>query len=99
MNIKPLGDRILVKPIEQENQTPGGIVLPDSAKEISMQGQVLAVGPGAMKEGGGRQPMDVAFGDMILYPKYTGIEIKVEGQERLILKGGDVLAVVGGENG
>lgn len=95
MNIKPLGDRILVKPIEQENQTPGGIVLPDSAKEISMQGQVLAVGPGEMKEWVGRQTMDVAVGDMILYPKYTGIEIKVDSQERLILKGGDVLAVVG----
>lgn len=98
MNIKPLGDRILVKPIEQENQTPGGIVLPDSAKEISMQGQVLAVGPGAMKEGGARHPMDVEVGDMILYPKYTGIEIKVDSQKRMILKGEDVLAVVGGEN-
>lgn len=98
MNIKPLGNRILVKPIEQKNQTPGGIVLPDSAKEISMQGQVLAVGPGEMKEWVGRQTMDVVVGDMILYPKYTGIEIKVDGQERLILKGEDVLAVVGGEN-
>lgn len=99
MNLKPLGDRLLVKPLEQENQTPSGIVLPDSAKETPMQGQVLAAGPGVRGEDGTRMPMDVAVGDMILYPKYTGIEIKVENKKRLILKLGDVLAVVGLDNG
>lgn len=94
MNIKPLGERLLVAPIEQDDTTPGGIVLPDSAKETPMQGQVLAAGPGAMKDDGGRRPMDVAVRDMILYPKYTGIEIKVEGEKRLLLKSGDILAVV-----
>lgn len=94
MNLKPLGDRLLVKPIEQDSTTPGGVILPETAKEIPMQGVVLAAGPGKLKDGGGREVMEVRAGSVILYPKYTGIEVKVEGKKRLIIKEGDVLAIV-----
>jgi len=96
MNLKPLGDRILVEPIEQEEMTASGIVLPDTAKEKPMQGKVLAVGPGARKDDGGRAPMDVSANDVVLYAKYAGTEIKVGDKKQLILKESDILAIVEG---
>ncbi|MBE7474160.1 MAG: co-chaperone GroES [Anaerolineae bacterium] len=94
MNLKPLGDRLIVEPIEQEEMTTSGIVLPETAKEKPMQGKVLAVGPGARKEDGSRIVMDVSIGDTILYAKYAGIEVKLENKKYLIFKETDVLAIV-----
>jgi chaperonin GroES len=94
MKLKPLGDRLLVEPIEQEEMTASGIVLPDTAKEKPMQGKVLAIGPGARKEDGSRATMDVAVDDVVLYAKYAGTEIKVGDKKQLILKETDVLAIV-----
>ena len=94
MNLKPLGDRLIVEPIEQEEMTASGIVLPETAKEKPMQGKVLAIGPGARKEDGSRIAMDVSTGDTVLYPKYAGTEVKIESKKYLILKETDVLAVV-----
>lgn len=95
MNLKPLGDRLLVKPIEQEEKTASGIILPETAKEKPQEGEVLAVGPGSRKEDGSRISMDVAVGDRVLYAKYAGTEIKMDGVKYLILRESDVLAIVG----
>lgn len=97
MKLKPLGDRLVVKPIEQEEQTASGIYLPETAKEKPQQGEVIAVGPGARNEKGERIPMDVQLGDVVLYAKYAGTNVKVQGDELLILRESDVLAIV--ENG
>jgi chaperonin GroES len=94
MNLKPLGDRLIVEPIEQEGLTASGIVLPETAKEKPMQGKVLAIGPGARKEDGSRIAMDVSTGDTVLYAKYAGTEVKIENKKYLILKETDVLAIV-----
>jgi chaperonin GroES len=94
MNLKPLGDRLIVEPIEQEEMTASGIVLPETAKEKPMQGKVLAIGPGARKEDGSRIAMDVSTGDTVLYAKYGGTEVKLENKKYLILKETDVLAIV-----
>jgi chaperonin GroES len=94
MNLKPLGERLIVQPIEQEETTASGIVLPETAKEKPMQGKVLAVGPGTRKDDGSRVAMDVSEGDTVLYAKYAGTEIKLEDQKYLILKESDVLAIV-----
>jgi chaperonin GroES len=94
MNLKPLGDRLIIEPIEQEEMTASGIVLPETAKEKPMQGKVLAVGPGARKEDGSRTPLDVKEGDTVLYAKYAGTEVKIRDSKYLILKETDVLAVV-----
>jgi chaperonin GroES len=91
MKVKPLGDRILVRPIEVEEVTASGIVLPDTAKEKPQRGEVLAVGEGRWEEGK-RIPVDVTEGDEIVYSKYGGTEVKVEGQDLLILRESDVLA-------
>jgi chaperonin GroES len=91
MKVKPLGDRILVRPIEVEEVTASGIVLPDTAKEKPQRGEVLAVGEGRWEDGK-RIPVDVAEGDEIVYSKYGGTEVKVEGQDLLILRESDVLA-------
>lgn len=96
MNLKPLGDRLVIQPAEQEEQTSSGIFLPETAKEKPQQGNVLAVGPGARKETGERIAMDVAVGDKVLYAKYAGTSIKISGKEYLILKETDVLAIVEG---
>ena len=95
MNLKPLGDRLLVKPIEQEEKTASGIILPETAKEKPQEGEVLAVGPGSRKEDGERIAMDVAVGNRVLYAKYAGTEIKMDGTKYLILRESDVLAIVG----
>ena len=94
MNLKPLGDRLVIKPLEQEEQTSSGIFLPETAKEKPQQGTVIAAGPGGRKENGERIAMDVNVDDKVLYAKYSGTTIKLEGTEYLILKESDVLAVV-----
>ena len=95
MNLKPLGDRLLVKPVEQEEKTASGIILPETAKEKPQEGEVLAAGPGGRKEDGSRIAMDVAVGNRVLYAKYAGTEIKMDGVKYLILRESDVLAIVG----
>jgi chaperonin GroES len=94
MTLKPLGDRLLVKPIEQEEKTASGIILPETAKEKPQEGEVLAVGPGARKEDGARIEMDVKVNDVVLYAKYAGTEVKIDGVKYLILRESDVLAIV-----
>ena len=94
MNLKPLGDRLIVEPIEQEEMTASGIVLPETAKEKPMQGKVLAAGPGARKDDGSRAQLDVTVGDTVLYAKYAGTEVKLGDEKYLILKETDVLAIV-----
>jgi chaperonin GroES len=94
MNLKPLGDRLVAKPVEQEEQTSMGIYLPETAKEKPQQAEVIAVGPGARDEDGDRIAMDVQVGDIVLYAKYSGTNIKLNGSEYLILKESDVLAII-----
>jgi chaperonin GroES len=93
-NLRPLGDRLVVKPIEQEETTASGLVLPETAKEKPQQGSVISVGPGRRDDDGKRIEMDVAVDDTILYAKYAGTEIKVDGEKLLILKESDVLAIM-----
>ena len=94
LSLKPLGDRIVVQPIEQEEITAGGSVLPATAKEKPQQGKVLAAGPGARDEDGERIPMDVKVGDKVLYAKYGGTEFKMDGKKLLILRESDLLAIL-----
>ncbi|MDP9376943.1 MAG: co-chaperone GroES [Actinomycetota bacterium] len=95
MNLKPLGDRLIVKAVEEEETTPSGILLPDTAKEKPQKGKVLAVGEGRWDdEGENRIPLDVQEGDEVLYSKYGGTEIKVDGEDLLVLRESDVLAKV-----
>ncbi len=94
MNIKPLGDRVVVERIEQDNKTAGGIIIPDTAKEKPKQAKVLAVGPGAKDENGKRIPMDVAVGDIVLFTQWGGSEIKVDGKEYLVLKESDIIGII-----
>ncbi|MCS7222802.1 MAG: co-chaperone GroES [Anaerolineae bacterium] len=94
MKLRPLGDRLVVEPIEQEERTAGGIILPETAKEKPQEGKVLAAGPGRRDEDGEYIPMDVKVGDRVLYAKYAGTEVKLEGKKLLILKESDVLAIV-----
>ena len=96
MNLKPLGDRLIVKALEEEETTASGIVLPDTAKEKPQKGEVLAVGDGARDDDGERIPLDVAKGDTVLYSKYGGTEVKVDGEDLLVLRESDVLAKVEG---
>ena len=94
MKLKPLGDRLIVRAIEEEETTASGLVLPDTAKEKPQKGKVLAVGDGRLDDDGKRVPLDVAEGDEVLYSKYGGTEIKVDGEELLVLRESDVLAKV-----
>jgi chaperonin GroES len=95
MNLKPLGDRLIVKAVEEEETTASGIVLPDTAKEKPQKGQVVAVGDGAWDEDGEKRiPLDVSEGDEVLYSKYGGTEIKVDGDDLLVLRESDLLAKV-----
>jgi chaperonin GroES len=96
LSLKPLGDRVVVEPIEQEEVTAGGIVLPETAKEKPQQGKVLAAGPGARDEDGKRIEMDVKVGDKVLYAKYAGTEFKMDGKKLLILRESDLLAILEG---
>lgn len=94
MKLKPLGDRLVVEPKEKEETTPSGLVLPETAKEKPQEGEVIAVGPGRRDDDGKRVAMDVSVGDLVLYAKYGGTEVKIDGKKLLILKESDVLAIV-----
>ena len=94
INLKPLADRLVVEPREREEQTPSGLVLPETAKEKPQEGGVLSVGPGRRDENGKRIEMDVAVGDTVLFAKYAGTEVKIDGKKLLILKESDVLAII-----
>ena len=94
MNLQPLDDRIVVQPSDAEETTASGLVIPDTAKEKPQEGTVLAVGPGRVDDNGNRVPVDVAEGDVVIYSKYGGTEVKYNGEEYLILSARDVLAVV-----
>ena len=94
MKLKPLGGRVIVEPIEQEEMTAGGIILPETAKEKPQEGKILAAGPGDRDDAGNRIAMEVKVGDKVLYAKYSGTEVKVEGKKLLILRESDILAIV-----
>jgi len=95
MNMQPLGDRVVIKPLEAENKTKGGIVLPDTAKEKPQEGKVMAVGKGKVLENGAVQPLEVKVGDKVLYAKYSGNEITTkDGEELLIMREEDILAII-----
>jgi chaperonin GroES len=94
MNIQPLGDRAVIKPLEAEEKTKGGIVLPDTAKEKPQEGKIVAVGKGKVLESGKVEPLEVKVGDIVLYGKYSGTEITKDGEEYLIVKAEDILAIV-----
>lgn len=94
INIKPLGDRILVEPVEKEETIAGGLLLPETAKEKPQQGMVLAAGEGRRDDDGERIPMDVAVGDKVLFAKYAGTEIKLDGKKLLIMKESDILGII-----
>ena len=96
MNVRPLHDRIIVRRIEEGEQKIGGIIIPDTAKEKPQQGKVIAVGHGKVNDAGKRVPLDVKAGDLILFGKYSGQETKIDGEEYLIMREEDVLAIVGG---
>ena len=95
LTLKPLADRVVVRKLEAEEKTAGGIVLPDTAKEKPQQGEILAAGPGKLDEKGTRQPLEVKVGDKVLFAKYSGTEVKIDGIEYLILAERDILAIVG----
>ena len=97
MKLRPLHDRVIVKRLEEERKTASGIVIPDTAAEKPDQGEVLAVGKGKILEDGKVRPLDIKVGDKILFGKYSGTDIKIDGEEYLILRESDVLAVVGGK--
>ena len=94
MKIKPLQDRVIVKRIEEDKKTAGGIIIPDSAKEKPQQGKVLAVGPGKVLEGGTRVDMTVKVGDLVLFGKYSGSEVKIDADEVLIMREDDILGII-----
>ncbi|MCL5108430.1 MAG: co-chaperone GroES [Chloroflexi bacterium] len=93
-NLRPLGDRVLIRPKAREEMTKSGIVLPDTAKEKPQEGEILAVGTGRLLESGERVPMEVKVGDSILYSKYAGTEVKLDGEDHLILRESDILAIL-----
>ena len=94
LSLKPLGDRLIIEPIEQDDVTVGGIMLPDTAKEKPQKGKILAAGPGSRNDAGERVEMDVKVGDTVLYAKYAGTEIKLDGEKVLVLRESDILAIV-----
>jgi len=94
MNFRPLHDRVLVAPLEQNERTAGGIIIPDTAKEKPMEGKVMAVGPGARDENGRLQPLDVKKGDRVLYGKWSGTEVKIDGKDYVIMKESDIMGVI-----
>ncbi len=94
LKLKPLGGRVIVEPIEQEEMTAGGIILPETAKEKPQEGHVLAAGPGDRDDKGVRVPMDVKVGDKVLFAKYSGTEVKMDGKKLLIMRESDILAIV-----
>jgi len=97
MKIRPLQDRVIVRRLEEEEKTKGGIIIPDTAKEKPQEGKVIAVGKGKMTEDGKLIPLDVKAGDKILFGKYSGTEVKIEGEEHLIMREEDILGVIEGK--
>ena len=97
MKFRPLHDRVVVKRIEEEQKTKGGILIPDTAKEKPMQGEIIAVGPGARDESGKLVPLDVRKGDKVLFGKWSGTEVKIDGEELLIMKESDILGIIEGK--
>ena len=94
MGFKPLHDRVVVRRVDQDERTAGGIIIPDTAKEKPQQGEVVAVGPGARNEAGELIPLDVKVGDMVLFGKWSGTEVKIDGEELLIMKESDIMGIV-----
>jgi chaperonin GroES len=94
MKIRPLHDRLIVKRLEEEEKTKGGIIIPDTAKEKPIEGRVIAVGDGKAKEDGTKIPMEVKKGDRVLFAKYAGTEVKIDGEEHLMMKEDDILAII-----
>jgi len=94
MKVKPLADRVLVKPQEETEVKKGGIIIPDTAKEKPQKGEIIAVGPGKVTESGQKVPMEVKKGDTVLYGKYSGTEVTIDGQDYLIMRESDILAIV-----
>ncbi|MDY6993408.1 MAG: co-chaperone GroES [Pseudomonadota bacterium] len=97
MQLRPLHDRVIIKRVEEESKTPGGIVIPDSATEKPIRGQVVAVGNGQILDNGSVRPLDVKVGDTVLFGKYSGTEVKVEGEELLVMRESDITGVIEGE--
>ncbi|MGH7084831.1 MAG: co-chaperone GroES [Stellaceae bacterium] len=96
MQFRPLQDRVLIRRVEQEEKTTGGIIIPDTAKEKPMEGEVIAAGPGARSEDGKLQPLDVKAGDRVLFGKWSGTEVKLDGEELIIMKESDIMGVLEG---
>ena len=96
LKLKPLGGRVIVEPIEQDEKTASGIYLPETAKEKPQEGKIVAAGPGDRDEDGKRVPMDVSVGDKVLFAKYSGTEVKIDGKKLLIMRESDILAVIEG---
>ena len=94
MNFRPLHDRVLVRRVEAEEKTAGGIIIPDTAKEKPMEGEIIAAGPGARNEAGQLVPLDVKAGDRVLFGKWSGTEVKIDGEELLIMKESDIMGIV-----
>lgn len=95
INLKPLGDRVILEPLEQDEKTASGIILPETAKEKPQQGKILAVGPGRLDDEGKRVSMDVKVGDTVLFPKYGGTEVKLEGDRKvMVMKESEILAII-----
>lgn len=94
MNIRPLQDRVIVRRLEEEEKTKGGIIIPDTAKEKPMQGEVVAAGKGKVQDDGKASPLDVKVGDKVLFSKYAGTEVKIEGEEYLIMREDDILGII-----
>ena len=94
MKIRPLQDRLILKRVEEEERTKGGIIIPDTAKEKPQEGEVIAVGPGKVTDDGKRIPMEVKEGDRVLFSKYAGTEIKIDGEEHLIMREDDILGII-----
>jgi len=97
MHFRPLHDRVVVRRLEEEQKSAGGIIIPDTAKEKPMQGEILAVGPGARNEDGDLVPLDVKAGDRVLFGKWSGTEVKIDGEDLLIMKESDIMGIVEGE--
>ena len=96
MSFRPLGDRVLVKRVEEETKTKGGIIIPDTAKEKPQEGEVIAAGPGARDESGKLVPLDLKAGDRVLFGKWSGTEVKIDGEDLLIMKESDIMGVIEG---
>jgi chaperonin GroES len=99
MHFRPLHDRVVVRRVEEETKSAGGIIIPDTAKEKPMQGEVIAVGPGGRNEDGKLVPLDVKAGDVILFGKWSGTEVKLDGEELLIMKESDIMGIIEGAKG